>query len=86
MLMQGRHARRIRDRLAQHVSLQPVFWNGACLDVSRPLTSLACNSSSLPIAFPAYMVWGANTDVGKTLFSAGLAAAASRLKVGQLCS
>lgn len=32
----------------------------------------------LPLAFPTVCVWGANTDVGKTLFSAGLAAAAVR--------
>ena len=30
---------------------------------------------------PRYMIWGANTDVGKTLVSAGLAAAARRNKV-----
>lgn len=40
----------------------------------------------LPVTFPAYMIWGANTDVGKTLVSAGLAAAADRLGVSRLCT
>ncbi len=35
----------------------------------------------LPLAFPTYAIWGANTNVGKTLASAGLAAAAVRQKV-----
>ncbi len=36
---------------------------------------------AISLAFPTFMVWGANTDVGKTLVSAGLAAAAARGKV-----
>ena len=36
---------------------------------------------AVSLAFPTFMVWGANTDVGKTLVSAGLAAAAARAKV-----
>ena len=32
---------------------------------------------------PVYMMWGANTDVGKTLVSAGLAAATKRSNVRQ---
>ena len=39
------------------------------------------NDATISLAFPTFMVWGANTDVGKTLFSAGLAAAAVRAKV-----
>ena len=36
---------------------------------------------AVSLAFPTFMVWGANTDVGKTLVSAGLAAAAARAQV-----
>ena len=36
---------------------------------------------TVSLDFPTFMVWGANTDVGKTLVSAGLAAAAVRAKV-----
>jgi hypothetical protein len=39
------------------------------------------NDAAVSLAFPTFMVWGANTDVGKTLVSAGLAAAAIRAKV-----
>lgn len=35
-------------------------------------------AGELPLSFPAVCMWGANTGVGKTLFSAGLAAAAQR--------
>lgn len=35
-------------------------------------------SRAMSLAVPTFMVWGANTDVGKTLVSAGLAAAAVR--------
>ena len=35
---------------------------------------------AVSLAFPTFVVWGANTDVGKTLVSAGLAAAAARSK------
>ena len=35
-------------------------------------------SRAVSLAVPTFMVWGANTDVGKTLVSAGLAAAAVR--------
>lgn len=37
----------------------------------------------IPLAFPALCVWGSNTGVGKTLFSAGLAAAARRAGVSR---
>ncbi|EFN56014.1 hypothetical protein CHLNCDRAFT_145418 [Chlorella variabilis] len=33
---------------------------------------------SIPLSFPAVCIWGSNTGVGKTLFSAGLAAAGRR--------
>lgn len=35
----------------------------------------------LPLAFPTVCIWGSNTGVGKTLFSAGLAAACRRAGV-----
>lgn len=43
--------------------------------------STAAPATTLQLRVPQYMVWGANTDVGKTLVSAGLAAAARRNKV-----
>lgn len=43
--------------------------------------STTAPASTLQLRIPQYMVWGANTDVGKTLISAGLAAAARRNKV-----
>lgn len=36
---------------------------------------------AIPLAFPAVCMWGSNTGVGKTLFSAGLAAACRRAGV-----
>jgi dethiobiotin synthetase/adenosylmethionine--8-amino-7-oxononanoate aminotransferase len=39
---------------------------------------------SIPLSYPAVIVWGSNTGVGKTLFSAGLAAAARRAGVSSL--
>jgi hypothetical protein len=38
-------------------------------------------TASIPLSFPSLIVWGANTGVGKTLVSAGLAAAAARSRV-----
>lgn len=43
--------------------------------------STTAPATTLQLRVPQYMVWGANTDVGKTLVSAGLAAAARRNKV-----
>ena len=43
--------------------------------------STTATATTLQLRIPQYMVWGANTDVGKTLVSAGLAAAARRNKV-----
>ena len=37
----------------------------------------------IPLAVPAVCVWGSNTGVGKTLFSAGLAAACRRAGVSR---
>lgn len=36
---------------------------------------------AVSLGVPTFMVWGADTDVGKTLVSAGLAAAAARALV-----
>lgn len=53
----------------------------------RPHSTAAAAAASdpplgpIPLAFPALCVWGSNTGVGKTLFSAGLAAAARRAGV-----
>ena len=38
-------------------------------------------SRAVSLDHPTFMVWGANTDIGKTLVSAGLAAAAVRAQV-----
>lgn len=39
---------------------------------------MSANETTTPVGFPSYIVWGANTGVGKTLVSAGLAAGAAR--------
>lgn len=39
---------------------------------------------TLTMRMPTMCVWGSNTDVGKTLFSAGLAAACERAKVSRV--
>ncbi len=47
----------------------------------QPDAQHGSDDRAISLAFPTFMVWGANTDVGKTLVSAGLAAAAARAKV-----
>lgn len=47
-----------------------------CTVVVRGLTSTASQTQSLDV--PTFTVWGANTDVGKTLVSVGLASAVAR--------
>ena len=68
----------------QHLGLA---LSGACRARRRVRAAAACGTtsralsgerSSLPLDVPAVCVWGANTGVGKTLFSAGLALAALR--------
>ncbi|XP_020227433.1 bifunctional dethiobiotin synthetase/7,8-diamino-pelargonic acid aminotransferase, mitochondrial isoform X2 [Cajanus cajan] len=41
----------------------------------RKLSSAASHSLTLPLSHPIYLIWGSNTGVGKTLVSAGIAAA-----------
>ncbi|TKY54599.1 Bifunctional dethiobiotin synthetase/7,8-diamino-pelargonic acid aminotransferase [Spatholobus suberectus] len=41
----------------------------------RKLSSTPSHQPSLPLSHPIYLIWGSNTGVGKTLVSAGLAAA-----------
>ncbi|KAF5827030.1 AAA domain-containing protein [Dunaliella salina] len=41
----------------------------------------AAEQHGLPLDSPSYLIWGANTGVGKTLVSVGLAHAAQRLKI-----
>ena len=48
---------------------------------ARSVTTAAAQSPCVPVTHPSYMIWGANTDVGKTMVSAGLARAAHRNKV-----
>ena len=45
------------------------------------LIRLCLHTSAIPLEDPACIVWGANTGVGKTLISAGLARAAVRAQV-----
>ena len=57
-----------------------------CSCSSRALSTLPSTADhsqpeALSLDVPAYLVWGANTDVGKTLVCAGLAAAAARSRV-----
>ena len=40
--------------------------------LSRQYSSNVPDSLAVPLSVAAYQVWGANTDVGKTLISAGL--------------
>ena len=40
------------------------------------------NVHTLPLSHPVICIWGSNTGVGKTLFSAALAAACARAQVG----
>ncbi len=49
--------------------------------VCRSSHNDAVDALSLPTALPLYTVWGANTGVGKTLASVGLAHAAKTLQV-----
>ncbi|KAK7388482.1 hypothetical protein VNO78_23298 [Psophocarpus tetragonolobus] len=41
----------------------------------RNLSSTPSHPPSLPLSHPIYLIWGSNTGVGKTLVSAGIAAA-----------
>lgn len=57
------------------------------VQLTRHVRSISTDRAALQLCIPAYFVWGANTAVGKTLISAGLAAAAVRMKVrGQVAS
>lgn len=68
-------------------SVDPLFQAIATASSTSGARSLASGSPvrelavALSPAVPTYLVWGANTDVGKTVVSYGLAAAASRAKV-----
>lgn len=47
--------------------------------------SASADDGRLPLGFPTVCVWGANTGVGKTLVSAGLARAAALGQVSERC-
>eukprot|EP00887_Chlorella_sp_A99_P001840 scaffold19.g1840.t1 len=51
---------------------------------ARLYSAAAWQQLELPLSFPAVCIWGANTGIGKTLFSAGLAAACVRAEVAAL--
>lgn len=63
------------DAASSAATQQPV---PASAPWGQPAASAA---GALPLAVPAFSVWGANTNVGKTLVSVGLAHAAAALKV-----
>ena len=79
MLTQLLHCSGRNVVLLRHAVLPRVVLAGCA---SHRLTTLS--QATLQLRVPSYMVWGANTDVGKTLVSAGLAAAARRDKVGDI--
>ena len=47
----------------------------------RPGSRSLATDAHIPLSYAAICVWGANTGVGKTLVSAGLAAAVARAEV-----
>jgi hypothetical protein len=75
--------RRARNGAAATVPLGAQHTAAAGGDAQRRSASSAVGSHWLPLAFPSVCVWGANTGVGKTLVSAGLARAAALAKVGR---
>lgn len=59
----------------------PRQYGSAAQEPENPAVSEAARHGggrAVSLEVPTFMVWGANTDVGKTLVSAGLAAAAVR--------
>lgn len=57
-----------------------------CMHAAAGATQPGCGTTderhpAVSLNMATFMVWGADTDVGKTLMSAGLAAAAARAKV-----
>lgn len=52
--------------IARHLATGAASQPGHCSDLQ------AAGDATLPLSLPAYTIWGANTDVGKTLVSAGL--------------
>lgn len=62
-------------------------WDAISGQIHRSLSSRRDDiedtaDSSIPAHLPTFMVWGANTGVGKTLFSAGILRAAAQTGVG----
>lgn len=49
--------------------------------LTRRVFSSERNDDHISLGFPTLCIWGANTGVGKTLVSAGLAAAVTRAEV-----
>ena len=50
----------------------------------RPGSRSLATDAHIPLSYAAICVWGANTGVGKTLVSAGLAAAVARAEVSRV--
>ncbi|GFR43445.1 hypothetical protein Agub_g4527 [Astrephomene gubernaculifera] len=71
-----------RDSHARQSSSEPqIPATAAATAQEHPHALSAIAAGRLPIGVPAYIVWGANTNVGKTLVSVGLAHAAVANKV-----
>ena len=51
------------------------------LEEDRPWNAAPPAPDAISLEVPTYMVWGANTGVGKTLVSAGVAASAAKDEV-----
>ena len=72
-------ARQLLQRLCGHhnvLCVSPAHWSHWRRSNQRNL-----NGWAIPLGTPAFLVWGANTGVGKSLISVGLAHASQRHRV-----
>ena len=72
--LRGHSSGKTVERIVQSRSLLEWIRTRRFLQCDRMFGSVG----EIPIGFPAYVMWGANTGVGKTLVSAGMAAAMER--------
>lgn len=63
--------------LRQQITIARLFSSDAATNTALSTAS----TYNLPLHFPTICIWGANTGVGKTLFSAGLAASCVRFGI-----
>ena len=90
---------RVRQSLADHccaslsqqgsASFQVLYQCFCSAGTAHQQSHDACMPPAVPetvsLELPTYMIWGANTAVGKTLVSAGIAASAAADGVNSLC-